>query len=315
MKNKNVSKNYPAQVIDVQRHYSADLHHKVEDQIKGTDEAGVTMSLLSFSMGLEMFSESVPDGKMNQWTQDWNDSFAKTVALYPTKLAFMAMVNPFSKGSINECERCFNELGARGINLGSSWRGKFFDFEILEPFWEYVQSKNEPIFIHPPYKPIGHAQMEENLYELWEAIGRPFDTVVSVSRLICSGVFDRYPKLQLVLPHMGDGLLSLINRLDFRYELGGYSNMGKPFRKPACKKKPSYYLTKNINVDIMGFSAIGIKQCIEVLGADRVLFGSDYPFVDVTPKAHIDIVKGLGLSEEDQDKIFWKNAAKLFKLA
>lgn len=303
-----------SRVIDVQRHFSTSHHHQIEDQIQETDEAGVTISLLSFSMGLEMFSESVPEEKMDQWTQDWNDCFAKTVALYPDKLAFMAMVSPFSKNSIKECERCFNELGAKGINLGSTWRGKFFDSETIEPFWEYVQSKNEPIYMHPPYKPIGHEQMEGNLYELWEAIGRPFDTCVSVSRLICSGVFDRYPSLQLVLPHMGDGLLALINRLDFRYELGGYICMGNPVKKPICKEKPSHYLTKNINVDIMGFSAIGIRQCIEMLGIDRVVFGSDYPFVEANPKAHIDIINGMDLSQEDRNKIFWKNAAKLFKL-
>lgn len=302
-------------VIDVQRHYSVHHRHKIEEQIKNTDEAGVTMSLLSFSMGLETFSRFLPSIMMDKWTRNWNNSFAKTVALYPDKLAFMAMINPFLKNSIKECERCFNELGARGICLGSSWRGEFLDSKTLEPFWEYVNLKNEPIFIHPPYKPIGHQQMEGNLYDLWEAIGRPFDTCVSVARLICSGVFDRYPNLQLIMPHMGDGLVTFfIDRLDFRYELGGYHYYCFSAKKPVCKEKPSYYLRKNINVDTMGFSPIGIKNCIEVLGIDRLLFGSDYPFVEVSPKVHIDIIKCLGLSQDDQDKIFWKNAAKLFKL-
>ena len=64
----------------------------------------------------------------------------------------------------------------------------------------------------------------------------------------------------------------------------------------------------------MGFSPSGIRQLLELFGVDRVLFGTDYPAVPVTSEKHIDIVRGLGLSREDEEKIFWKNVGQLFKL-
>jgi predicted TIM-barrel fold metal-dependent hydrolase len=64
----------------------------------------------------------------------------------------------------------------------------------------------------------------------------------------------------------------------------------------------------------MGFSPAGVKQCIELFGVKRVLFGTDYAAVPISPQEHIDIIKGLGLSQEDEARIFWKNANALFHL-
>ena len=81
-----------------------------------------------------------------------------------------------------------------------------------------------------------------------------------------------------------------------------------------CERLPSEYLRTNLYVDTMGFSAAGIKHCIELFGVDRVLFGSDYPPVPISPREHIDIVKSLGLTREEEEKILWKNANSLFHL-
>ncbi len=150
------------------------------------------------------------------------------------------------------------------------------------------------------------------LYKLEEIVGRPFDTTMTITRMIYSGIFDRYPGLQVVLPHMGGGLPNIIGRLDFGYRLG-YE--GLPSGEEAvCERKPSEYLRTNLYADTMGFSAAGIRQCIELFGVDRVLFGSDYPPVPISPKEHIDIVRSLGLAGEDEERILWKNANNLFHL-
>ena len=281
----------------------------IDLQVKVQDQAGVTKSLLSFSMLLETFCEVLY--QPSNWVATrMNDATAALVAKYPTKLAFMAMVNPFDKGSLTECERCFKEHRAKGICTGTSWKGEFLDSQDLNHFWEYAEDKGAPIFFHPPFVPIGWEKM--NLYKLEEMVGRPFDTTMTAARMIFSGVFDRYPKLKIVLPHMGGALPNVIGRLDFGYRLG-YS--GLPLGQAAiCKRKPSEYLKTNFYVDTMGFSALAIKYCIDLLGAERVLFGTDYGPVPISPKEHIDIVRSLGLSREDEDKILWKNSAELFKL-
>jgi aminocarboxymuconate-semialdehyde decarboxylase len=289
-------------------------YHELNDidvQMRAQDEAGVSMSVLSFSMELELMSRAlsiIPDAIL---ARKVNDGIAAMVTSYPSRLAFMAMINPFNNGSTSECERCLDQLGAKGINISTSWKGKFLDSEKLNPFWEYAQAKDVPIFLHPPCVPIGYQKM--NRYRLEEVVGRPFDTTMTVARMIYSGIFDRYPALKVIMPHMGGSLPSVIGRLDFGYRLG-YDGLPK-IEAAACKFQPSHYLKTNLYVDTMGFSPTGIKQCIELFGTDRILFGTDYPAVNISQKEHVDMIKGLGLSEEDEDKIFWKNAKYLFKLS
>ena len=282
----------------------------LDAQVKGQDESGVTLSLLSASMFMETLCKKmifIPDMELNKRV---NDVSAGMVAKYPDKLNFMVNVNPFNSGSIEECERCFNELGAKGISLGTSWDGEFLDAHQLDRFWEYAEDKDEAIFLHPPLVPIGREKM--NVYKLEEMVGRPFDTTMTVSRMIFSGVFDRYPKLKVVVPHMGGAIPNVIGRLDFGYRLG-YKGFPEG-QEAVCKRRPSEYLRTNLYADTMGFSAYGIQHCIDLFGVDRVLFGSDYAAVPIRPKEHVDIVRSLGLSREDEEKIFWKNANTLFRL-
>jgi len=141
-------------------------------------------------------------------------------------------------------------------------------------------------------------------------VGRPFDTTVSVVRMIYAGVFDRHPRLEVVLPHLGAFLPMIDGRLDFGYRLG-YEGLPDG-QAPACRKRPSAYLQTNLYVDTMGFSPKGAKHVLDLFGSDRVLFGSDYAAVPISPKEQVAMIRGLGLSREDEEKVLWKNAARLF---
>jgi predicted TIM-barrel fold metal-dependent hydrolase len=134
---------------------------------------------------------------------------------------------------------------------------------------------------------------------------------MALARMILSGLFDRYPRLKLVVAHMGGGLLPCMGRLDFGWRLGCE---GMPERAVMrCKELPSSYL-KRFSVDTMGFWAPHVREAIEVFGVDRVMFGTDYGPVPLDPKEHVDIVKALPLSDADKEKIFWRNAAAFFNL-
>jgi len=148
-------------------------------------------------------------------------------------------------------------------------------------------------------------------YKLDELVGRPFDTAMAVARLILSGLFDRYPRLKLVVAHMGGGLLPCMGRLDFGWRLGCE---GLPERAVMrCKELPSSYL-RRISVDTMGFWAPHVREAVEVFGPDGVMFGTDYGPVPLDPKEHIDIVNALALSPADKEKILWRNADAFFDL-
>lgn len=283
---------------------------KIDLQIQCQDQAGVTLSLLSFSMGLETLCQALFFAPDRVVTRQFNDATARMVAAYPDKLAFMVAVNPLEKSSVEECERCFKGYDAKGITIGTSWGGEFLDSEKIEPFWKYAKDRDVAIFLHPPFVPIGYEKM--NVYRLEEMVGRPFDTTMTVARMIYSGVFDRHPRLKIVLRHMGAALTNIVGRLDFGYRLG-YEGLPKA-EAAVCRKKPSEYFRTNLYVDTMGFNPLGVKYAIETFGIDHVLFGTDYAAVPITPREHIDIVRNLGLNKTDEAKVLWENANRIFNL-
>jgi aminocarboxymuconate-semialdehyde decarboxylase len=222
----------------------------------------------------------------------------------------LGTLNPLDRDQIAEGERCLGPLGCKGLLITSSWHGRFIDGEDAFPFWEWAQDRQVPLFIHPPRVPIGHDQQMDQ-YKLDELVGRPFDTAMALARMILSGLFDRFPRLKIVVAHMGGGLLPVMGRLDFGWRLGCE---GMPERAVIrCKERPSDYL-RLISVDTMGFWAPHVREAVEVLGADRVMLGTDYGPVPLDPKEHVDIVEGLAIPAPDKEKILWRNAARFFEL-
>ena len=279
-------------------------------QIEVNEKAGIDKRLMSSPFGAEMMSALTRKSSL-EVVKAVNDATAKTVALAPDRLWGLGTVNPLEKDHIAEAERCMGPLGYKGLLCTTSWHGRYLDNEEAFAFWEYAEDKRVPIFLHPVRTPIGHDQQMDQ-YKLDELIGRPFDTAMCLARMILSGLFDRFPRLQVSVAHMGGGLLPVMGRLNFGWSLGCD---GMPDRaKIKCRRKPSDYLRSNFHVDTMGVWAPHVREALEVFGPDRVMFGTDYGPVPLDPKEHIDIVKGLKISDDDKQKIFWRNANAFFKL-
>ena len=104
-------------------------------------------------------------------------------------------------------------------------------------------------------------------YRLDEAVGRPFDSTVNGSRMIGSGVFDRHPKLQVLIVHMGGELASVLGRLEFTWRLNYKGIRSPPAGRPYKNERPpSDYFKTNILVDCMGFNPIGLRAAVEMCG-------------------------------------------------
>jgi aminocarboxymuconate-semialdehyde decarboxylase len=271
-------------------------------------KAGITHRIISTPFAAEGISWA-SKSPARDIVKSVNDGIAGIVARSPKNWG-LGTLNPLDKTQIVEGERCLGALGFKGLLICSSWHGRFLDGEDAFPFWEWAQDKQVPVFLHPPRVPIGHEQQMDQ-FKLDELVGRPFDTAMALARMILSGLLDRFPRLRIVVAHMGGGLLPVMGRLDFGFRLGCD---GMPERAVIrCKKLPSEYLSM-LSVDIMGFWAPHVREAVEVFGADRVMFGTDYGPVPIDPREHIDIVNGLGLSASDQEKILWRNAARFFNL-
>jgi predicted TIM-barrel fold metal-dependent hydrolase len=281
----------------------------IEKQVAVNQEAGITRRLLSVSMMLELFSAVQPEAAP-QLARVFNDGLAEIVRRYPEQLEGLGTVCALDPLYIAEAKRCVRELGFKGILIDTSWHGEFLDGENAYPFWSWVEENQVPVFLHPPALPIGHEKM--NRYKLEEAIGRPFDTTMCVAQLILSGVLDRFPGPKLVLAHMGGALASVIGRLDMGHRLG-YDGMPNS-ALAKCRLKPSDYLRRNFWVDTMGFNPEYLLDVIDLVGANRVMLGTDYGPVPISPLEHVEIVRSLQLGDKDEAGILWKNADRLFGL-
>ena len=123
--------------------------------------------------------------------------------------------------------------------------------------------------------------------------------------MIASGVFDRHPKLQVLIVHMGGGLASIVGRLEFNWRLNYKGIKNPPAGKPYVNtRSPFDYFKTNILVDTMGFSAIGVRAAIELCGVDRVVFGSDFGPVPYGIKEQIQSVEEVLPSVADRDWVF-----------
>jgi len=276
-------------------------------------KAGVTGRLMSTPFTAEIVTAESTKPALDI-VRHGNDQIAALIARAPSTtpslLWGLGTINPLDKSQIAEGERCLGPLGFKGLLINSSWHGRFIDGEEAYPFWQWAEHRQVPLFIHPVRVPIG-ADRQMDQYKLDEIVGRPFDTAMALARMILSGLFDRFPRLKICVAHMGGGLLPVMGRLDFGWRLG---SEGMPERaKIRCQRLPSEYL-KLLHVDTMGFWAPHVREAVEVFGAGRVMFGTDYGPVPLDPKEHIDIVKGLGLSAADEENILWRNAAAFFNL-
>jgi aminocarboxymuconate-semialdehyde decarboxylase len=286
-------------------------YHEMTDfdlQQEVSARAGLTHRILSNPFPAETWT-AVSSAPALDIVRFVNDQIAALVDRAPN-LWGLGTLNPLDRDYIAEGERCLGPLGFKGLLITTSWHGRFIDGEESFPFWEWAEHAQVPLFIHPPRVPIGHDQQMDQ-YKLDELVGRPFDTAMALARMILSGLFDRFPRLKIVVAHMGGGLLPVMGRLDFGWRLGCD---GMPERAVIrCARRPTEYL-KLLHVDTMGFWAPHVREAIEVFGADRVMLGTDYGPVPIDPREHVEIVTGLAISAADKEKILWRNAAGFFGL-
>jgi aminocarboxymuconate-semialdehyde decarboxylase len=210
-----------------------------------------------------------------------------------------------------------NKGGAKAIAVASSYGDGgdrvFLDSAKAEWLWEFAEANDIVVHIHPPMQSIGHESLMQ--YRLNEAVGRPFDSTVNGARMIASGVFDRHPKLQVLIVHTGGALASIVGRLEFNWHLNYKGVKNPPAGKPYTNKRsPFDYFKTNILVDTMGFSAIGVRAAIDLCGVDRVVFGSDFGPVPYGIKEQVQSVEEVLPSVAGCDWVFWKTSNRIFHL-
>ncbi len=298
-------KDAPKETIRVQMSELSDI----DAQVQAQDQAGVTKGVLSNPFRLADLKPHA-GSIAGEIAAILNDDLATVVSKHPSKLDFLATVHPFEPGCAEEADRSLTQLGAKGLTLCTSYAGRWLDDRTLNPFWEYVQSRDVALFLHPPITP---AWLPLNdIYPMQEMLYRTFDVTTSMTRMLFSGVFDRYPRLKVVLSFAGAGIMSLLGRFDYSYQVG-FADVSAE-KAAMCQHPPSTYMGTNVYIELgLSFSPTAVQQAIQVFGSDHVLFGTDYPAV-LPIEEQIRIVKQLDLSSTEMEQILWKNSNDLFQV-
>jgi 5-carboxyvanillate decarboxylase len=280
-----------------------------EARIRDMDSTGIDKQLLLLtSPGVQVF-----DGPTAaSLARSSNDQLAEAVRKYPGRFAGLAAVAPQDPaGAALEIERAMGPLGLKGVVLNSHLKGEYFDREKYWDIFAAAEAHDAAVYIHPGTAPNNMIQpfLEAGLDGAIFGFG--VETGLHIMRLIVSGLFDRFPRLKIVIGHMGEALPFWLYRLDYMYR-ATIGSKRYPQWKPN-RKLPSDYLRENIYITTSGMAwqpAILFSQ--QVLGVERVLYAMDYPyqFLEAEVAAHDD----LPLSAADKRKLFQTNAERVFGL-
>ena len=199
-----------------------------------------------------------------------------------------------------ELERVRSHGQFAGIAMGSSIGGLPLNHPALEPVWARLNALRIPVVEHPMY-PENTSGLDE--YELPIRVGFMYETTTALTRMIYGGIFERYPDFPYVVAHTGAALLVLLDRLDNGYRIF-----------PDCRRDitrlPSTFV-RQLYFDTCAFSEHALRLACAVVGPERLLFGTDYPYID----ADAGHVERLALGQAEQSAILGGNAARLFGLA
>ena len=268
----------------------------VDHRLRVMDKQGIDMRVLSLS------SPNVYDwqgARQVEIARLMNDATAAIVRSHPDRFAGVGSL-PLAdvEASLAEIDRIVGELELHGVMIGSNIAGVQVNDPRFETVWKKIDQLRLPVFEHPMFPP--NLQKEE--FELPLRVGFIFDTTMAAARLIYSGIFERYPNFPYIMAHTGGALLMLLQRLDNGYRLF-----------PDCRKhisKPPSEYAKRLYYDTASFYPPALLMAHGIVGADRILFGSDDPLIGDDTS----VVDGLAIPAADKAKILGGNAARIFKL-
>src|SRR3984957_3949492 len=278
-----------------------------DKRIAEMDAAGIDVQVLSLtSPGTEQ-SEAADAVSL---ARDANDFLAEAVKKNPDRFAgFATLPTACPDKAAEELERMVRELNFKGAVINGHHRGRYLDDKFFWPLLERAESLNLPIYLHPtqPPKPVIEALYSGFSPMVNEMLAGPgwgwhIETAVHVIRLILGGVFDQYPKLQIVIGHLGEGLPFMLQRLDVM-----------PVALTKLKLPISAYLRENVHYTISGFNftATFLNLLLEV-GVDRIMFSADHPYASMSrARSFLD---QLPVSASDKEKIAYRNAERLLGL-
>jgi predicted TIM-barrel fold metal-dependent hydrolase len=279
-----------------------------DQRIAEMDAAGIDMQVLSLnSPGIEQ-AEAADQLSI---AVESNDFLAEAVKKNPRRFAaFAALATAVPDKAAEELDHRVRKQGFKGALINGHTRGRYLDDKFFSPILERAEALNVPIYLHPtvPPKAVVEASFggfSPSVTAMFASAGWGWhiETAVHLIRMILGGVFDRYPKLQVVIGHLGESIPFMLPRLD--------KNLPKEVTK--LDRPLGAYLRENVHYTFGGFNfaATFLNLLLEV-GVERIMFSVDHPYGSMA-EAHA-FLQHLPVSEADRERIAYGNAEKLLGL-
>jgi len=246
-------------VIPQRGHFDYDL------RVKHMDAAGIDISIVSLTCPNVYWGNEVTSCRA---ARESNDTMAQAQTTYPDRIRwFSSLPWEYPQMAIEELNRtCAN--GASGVMVLANIAGRSLTDPFFAPIWSEIDKRRLPVLVHPT-DPPGVDAMDMTQFDLSWSVGFMFDTTLAITRMIFDGFFDQYPNLKIIASHAGGTLPYLVGR----FEKGDEVEI--PSRR-KMKRKPAEYL-RHIYYDSITYNLGALQYLISVVGADRVMFGTDWP--------------------------------------
>lgn len=284
------------------------LHELGDQRIAEMDAAGIDVQILSLnSPGVEQAETA----EAITVAQESNDFLAEAIKKHPTRLAGLAaLATQAPDAAVRELERTIGQKGFKGAVINGHTRGRYLDDKTFWPILECAESLAVPIYLHPAVPPkavveASYGGFAPHLTAMLAtaAWGWHIETAVHLIRMIVGGVFDQFPKLQVAVGHLGEGIPFMLPRL----------NRNLPMEMTKLHRPIGAYLRENVHYTFGGFNfpATFLNLLLEV-GVERIMFSVDYPYGSMTEAR--EFLEHLPVSPADKERIAHRNAELLFRV-
>ena len=281
------------------------------DQIRiaHMDEAGIDHQVLAMTApGVQIMDKATAVS----FARVANDQLADAVRRHPTRFTGMISVpvqDP--QEAAKEIERGVTKLGMHSVVINSHTHGEYLSDPKFWDIFAAAEQHGTPIYLHPNSLPRNMLEPFQECGLDGAIYGFGVETGLHALRIITAGVFDRFPKLQMIIGHMGEALPFWSYRLDYMHRATvnskRYPSMG------PVKRKPSEYLRENFHITNSGVaSEAAIKFTQDLVGVDRVLYAMDYPYQYAVDEVRI--LDAMNMSDDVKMKFFQTNAEQLFSI-
>lgn len=271
-----------------------------EMRVEAMDRAQIEVQVLSSWIDLTAYGLNPDNGR--RWSRRVNEALAAEAARTPERFMFLATA-PLQEpeAAAEELRYAAGELGAVGIEIATTVAGTDLVDAGLDPLWEAAAELNSLVLLHP-MNPIPSIDLKRHF--LHNLIGRPIESTIAIARLLMAGVFDRHPDLKMCIVHGGGFLPYQVGRLQKGWDT-------KPALAATDLATAPLDAIKDLYFDTVIHNPQALRYLIDLVGAQRIMLGTDHPFEagDADPIATVDQIPGL--TDEEREWILSGTARKL----